>query len=176
MEKSELAVGDSTALEIIFSTRTYNQKVTKRPRITTNEGPPDKTVSISADVIQRPDSTYPIIIKPYKLDISQFGDKVRDKMKFTITNAADEELALKLVADLPQFAEITLPKKIGPGETASGEIKLKPQVLERSFEKSFTIEVEKDKGIRFTVPVKRSVKEPNAAKTGETSQPASSSH
>jgi len=115
-------------------------------------------VTISAEVIQRPDSTYPIIIRPYKLDISQFGEKVRDRMKFTIVNSSDQEVSLKMVADIPKYATIELPKKIGPRQSAGGEIKLVPGVLEQSFAKSFTIEVTGETTTRFTVPVKRSVK------------------
>ena len=132
--------------------------MTKHPRITTNEGPPDKSVAIIADVIQRPDSTYPIIIRPYKLDISQFGDKVRDKMKFTIVNSSDKEVLLNLAAALPAYATVDIPKKVGAGQSASGEIKLLPSVLDKSFEKSFTIEVTGETKSRFTVPVTRTVK------------------
>ena len=176
MEKSELAVGDSTALEIIFSTKAYAQRVTKRPRITTNEGQPDKNVAIMADVIQRPDSTYPIIVKPYKLDISQFGEKVRDRMKFTITNVSDKEADLTMIADIPKYAEISLPKKIGAGQSASGEVKLLPSALEQSFEKSFTFQVNQDKPVRFTVPIKRTMKTIGAPKSDTAANPAESGH
>jgi len=36
LSKKELAVGDSTLLEIIFSTKSYKNRVTKRPKIQTN--------------------------------------------------------------------------------------------------------------------------------------------
>lgn len=129
-------------------------------------------MAILAEVIQRPDSTYPIIVKPYKLDISQFGDRVRDRMKFTISNVSDKEVTLSLIASIPGYAEIDLPKKVGAGQSAGGEIKLLPSVLDKTFEKSFTIEVQGDtlKGVRFTVPVKRSVKTPAAENTGATEQ------
>jgi hypothetical protein len=170
LDKSELAVGDSTALEIIFSTKAYAQRVTKRPRIVTNEGQPDKSVAVIADVLQRPDSTYPVIIRPYKLDISQFGEKVRDRMKFTISNVSDKEVQINLIAGLPKHAEISLPKKIGAGQSGSGEVRLLPAALEQSFEKSFTFEVKADSSVRFTVPIKRSVKkaEVDTAKTATT--------
>jgi len=159
-------------LEIIFSTKSYNQKVSKRPRITTNEGPPDKNVTVSAEIIQRPDSTYPIIIRPYKLDISQFSDKVRDKMKFTIVNSSDSEVTLNLVADLPNVATIDIPEKIGARKSAGGEVKLLPSALDKSFEKSFTIEVVTGEATtRFTVPVKRTLKAPGADTTSQKAEP-----
>jgi hypothetical protein len=163
LEKSELAVGDSTALEIIFSTKRYNKSITKRPRIQTNEGPPDKNVTIIANVIQRPDSTFPVVVKPYKLDISQFGERVRDKMKFTITNVSEQDVTLAMIADLPGLADIELPEKIGAGKSVGRHIRLHADKLEEEFEKSFTFETSGEVTQRFTVPVKRTVKKPTAA-------------
>jgi len=120
-------------------------------------------VSISADILARPDSTYPIQIKPYKLDISQFGDKVRDEMKFTISNVSDLDLELKLVAYPVEFASVELPKSIQAGKSASGTVKLTSAGIESDFEKSFTLELNDEPKSRFTVPIKRTVKSPVAA-------------
>jgi len=120
-------------------------------------------VTIHANCIQRPDSTYPVVVKPYKLDISQFGDRVRDKMKFTITNVSEEDVSLTLITGLPNIASIDLPDKIKAGQSARGEIILNPDTLADEFEKSFTFEVGDETKSRFTVPVKRSVKKPAAS-------------
>ncbi len=165
-----LAVGDSTRLEIIFSTKRYTSRVTKRPRIETNEGPPHKRVMITSHVLARPDSTYPIIVKPYKLDISQFGEKKRDQMKFNLANVSDEELQVKLVYCSDDYFEVNLPDKLKPGQTAEAVLKLKDNVLDQSFEKSFTFELSDEPHTRFTVPVKRTVRSPQV-----TPRPAASS-
>ena len=159
MEKDLLAVGDSTILEIILSTKKYRNRLMKRPRIKTNEGPPDKHVQISAEVVLRPDSTYPIIISPYKIDMSQFTEKVIDKAKFKITNVSDQEISLDMISFPGELMEVKLPQKIKPGKTEKGEIKLKSEVLEESFYKSFTLELNDEKKTRFTIPVKRTVKD-----------------
>jgi hypothetical protein len=110
------------------------------------------------------------VVKPYKLDISQFGEKVRDKMKFTITNVSDEDVALTLIAGMPGIASLDLPTEIKAGQSARGEITLTPEMLTEEFEKSFTFEVGDEAKTRFTVPVKRSIKKPTtAAKTDRTS-------
>ncbi len=160
-----LAVGDSTWLEIIFSTKTYKSKVTKRPRISTNEGQPDKHVTIAATVTPRPDSTYPIRISPYKLDLSQFSEKLIDEAEFTITNVSDQELELALAADLPEYAEIELPESIGPGDSETARVTLKEEAHDESFEKSFTIEVSDEIKSRFTIPIKRTVRSQASPRT-----------
>lgn len=127
-------------------------------------------MSIHANVVQRPDSTFPVVIKPYKLDISQFGDKVRDQMKFTVTNVSEQSLKLELVASMPGLADIELPSEIGAGKSGRGVIRLLPDVLEQSFEKSFTFELNDTASTRFSVPVKRSVKKPTASGKAEGKQ------
>jgi hypothetical protein len=159
LAKDRLAVGDSTQLEIIFSTKRYRNRVTKQPRIQTNEGPPDKTVQIMATVVARPDSTYPVIIKPYKLDLTQIGDKVRDEIRFTIDNVSEQPLSANLVSSHKDLFNVTLPDQIGPGQTGEGILKLTQEGVDGEFEKSFTIQLSDETGSRFTVPVKRSIRQ-----------------
>jgi hypothetical protein len=159
LDKEILAVGDSAALEIILSTRRYKSRVVKKPRIQTNEGPPDKHVQISANVVVRPDSTYPIVINPYKIDLSQFTEKVIKKAKFMITNVSDQELDVSLKSLPRDIFEVKLPKRIKPGSTESGEIKLMDGALGQSFQKSITIELTDADSSRFTIPVKRTVRD-----------------
>ncbi len=160
LEKAELAPGESTNLEIIFSTKRYTNRITKNPRIETNEGPPHKSVRITSNVVRRPDSTYPVIVKPYKLDVSQFGEKVRDEMTFTLTNVTEEPLTVTLVSNDKRFFEIELPSEIPAGSSATGTLKLNSDAVESSFAKSFTFELDDEQKSRFSVPVKRTVKKP----------------
>ena len=165
MSKKELAVGDSTLLEIIFSTKTYKNRITKRPKIQTNEGPPDKRVQIIADVVSRPDSTYPLVMKPYKLDLSQFGEKLRDKIEFTITNVSDENINISMIAFAKEYFDVNLPSSIEAGKSAKCSLKLKESVIKENFEKSFTIETSDSKNSRFTMPVKRKLRTSTQANT-----------
>ena len=155
MLKDKLAVGDSTELEIIFSSKKYRTKMSKRPKIQTNEGPPDKFVTITMNVVTRPDSTYPLIMRPYKIDLSQTGSKVIDEMSFEIRNVSDEDLKLKLGSYASEYFEVDIPKKIKAGETKKAKVRLLKKVLKKSFEKSFTIELSDEARNRFTIPVKR---------------------
>jgi len=131
----------------------------KRPRIQTNEGPPDKYVQIISEVVTRPDSTYPIIIKPYKLDLSQFSDKVIDKMKFEIENVSDMDLDITMISYPHKLLEIDMPKTIKAQSTVEAEVRLTEDAIPEQFEKSFTIEVNDEKTSRFTIPVKRKIRQ-----------------
>jgi hypothetical protein len=153
-----IAVGDSTRLEIIFDTKSYSNMVSKSPRIQTNEGPPDKFVRISANVITRPDSTYPVVIKPYKLDLTQFGEKVRSEIKFTINNVSATDLQPTLVSAPEQLLEVVLPKSIPAGKSGEGLVILRKNALDKSIDKSITVQFNDEKQSRFTIPVKRQIR------------------
>ncbi|HUV31345.1 MAG TPA: hypothetical protein VMY05_09685 [Acidobacteriota bacterium] len=170
MEATELAVGDSTRLEIIFSTKRYRSRITKSPSIETNEGEPHKRVRIVADVLARPDSTFPIIIKPYKLDISQFGEKVRDEMKFNITNVSEQDLKVRLVYQPEGYFDLELPGTVKAGKTAQGVLKLRKEAIDTSFDKSVTIELDDESASRFTIPIKRKLRIPGQSSTAAASE------
>ncbi len=160
MEKEAIAVGDSTRLEIIFDTKNYSGPVSKRPKIETNEGPPEKYVQISCAINARPDSTYPIIIKPYKLDLTQFGEKVRNEVKFTVENVSDKDVQLTAPSIPEQFLTVNLPKVVKAGKTAEAIVKLKKEATDKEFEKSITLQCNDEKSSRFTIPLKRMIRKP----------------
>ena len=133
-------------------------------------------MTIRSDVVARPDSTYPVIIKPYKLDISQFGEKVRDEMKFTITNVSDEDLNIDLVSLPSHIAMVELPSKVEAGKSASGTLKLTSEGVEEQFEKSFTIQLSDEQNSRFTIPIKRKIRNPKGGPASTASSQAGDDH
>jgi len=158
LEKSAIAPGDEASLEIVFSTGAYSGKVVKNPSIQTNEGPDKQTLKFSAIVVTKPDSTYPVVISPYKLDISQYGEQKREEMTFSITNLSDMTLHPTMISCSAGLCDITLPKKIEAGKTAEGVLKLKQEALDTEFEKSVTIQLDDQAQTRFTIPIKRQVR------------------
>jgi hypothetical protein len=150
--------------------------VTKRPTIKTNEGPPDKSVQINCNIATRPDSTYPILIKPYKLDLTQFGEKVRSETKFTIENISDKDLDLSLVYSPSELINLTLPKVVKAGKTAEGVAKLTKAGVDAEFEKAITLQLSDEKSSRFTIPVKRSIRKPGQETAATPVPEGSSSH
>lgn len=158
LERSHLAGGDSTRLEIIFSTGKRRGQVSKSPSIQTNAGGPDQRVRIVTHIVTRPDSTFPIIITPYKLTLGQFTDKQRKERSFTIENISTDEIPIRLIAHPSDLFAVDLPAEIGPQSAAECSLVLKEAGLTRSFEKSFTIELGDAKKTRFTIPVKHLAK------------------
>ena len=165
MEKTAIAVGDSSKLEIIFSTRQYKKTITKSPRIKTNEGGPEKRVRISTTMTDRPDSTYPVINTPYKVDMSQFTEKMVTRKKLEIANVSEEDLQISLVAWAGDYFDVKMPESVRAGKTVEAEIVLREDVYDKSFAKSLTFELSDEKHSRFTIPVKRTVRNVRAKGT-----------
>ncbi len=76
-------------------------------------------------------------------------------MSFEIRNVSDEDLKIKMISYASEYFEVDLPKKIKAGEAAKAKVKLRKEVLRKSFEKSFTFELSDEVKSRFTIPVKR---------------------
>jgi hypothetical protein len=162
LAKKELAVGDSTELEIIFSTGKNIGKATKRPTITTNEGPPSRNVTISCDVVRALDSTYPLIIKPYRLFVSKADTIEIDEARFTIRNISDQDLGVTVTGQPFGYFQLTIPKMVQAGQTADCRLKINPKYLAEPFEKSITLELTDTSKTRFTIPViRRFIGKPN---------------
>jgi len=160
--KDVLPAGDSTQIEIIFHTKHYKGRLTKRPRLKTNVGPNVKYIRFISEVTARPDSTYPIRIEPYMLDIDQYSEDTVDRMEIEIHNVSDVELHPTLVWAPSDLITVELPASIEAHSSGTGTVIINEDVLMEPFESSFTIKVDDETGTRFTVPVRRTVKIPGS--------------
>jgi hypothetical protein len=102
-----------------------------------------------------PDSTYPVVFRPHVLDFYGDGEVAREKISFRIENISDETVAMKFVDYPGELIRVRLPRVIKAGETGKGYVYLKPQAVDKEFEKSFTIELTDEDTTRFTIPVRR---------------------
>jgi len=153
LDKKVVPPGDSTEVEVVFNTGQYSGKVTKTAYIATNTGEPEKQVTITAEVLTHADSTFPVIIKPCILDLIQSREKNHREMKFSIQNVSAAELVPQMVAFPGEMFDVRLPKRIKPGESAEGVVKLSPSGEAAGFTKSFTFALNDERRSTFTVPV-----------------------
>jgi hypothetical protein len=159
LKATVLAPGDSTELEVLFSTGKYRNRISKAPQIATNEGSEKKRVTFTAYVCGPADTTYPLRISPAILDMSESGQSGRNEMAVTITNVSDQKLKVTLIEWPEQLINVELPESIGPGQSAQAEVTLRHDLPDESFEKSITLEVNDAVSSRFTIPIKRTVTE-----------------
>ncbi len=155
MKNKEIAVGDSTELEIIYITGKRRGTSSKSPSIQTNEGPPQRKVTIRATAVQQPDSTYPITLKPYKIYVSRAGKVEVDFAKFTVRNVSDADLGLSVVGQPSGYFDLEVPESVPAGDSVQCKLTVNPEFLETTFEKSITLELSDAAHSRFTIPVVR---------------------
>ena len=103
-------------------------------------------------MVPESDTTYPLIISPWLLDISEHPDSV---LHFEIANLSDEPLEIEIVDEPDDMFVLDLPLYIDAGATLSCELSLLPGAGVQKFTKSFTIELSDSSRSRFTVPVRR---------------------
>ena len=160
MERDIIAPGDSVRLTIIFDTKSYSSRVTKTPKILveTDTLYDVYSVRITATVTPRPDTLTPIQVRPYKIDISQFNT-VRDSAGFTLTNVTDDTVQLQMIAAPENILQVVHLTDIGPQEAANCAIMLTEYGISNDFAESVTFEVMGLPPIRYTIPVKRTIRD-----------------
>ncbi len=167
LKKSRIAPGDSTFLEISFSSKQYTNRVHKTIRINSNTSEPSRTISLTGFVQVQMDSTKPVIISPYKLDVSQYGTRKRDYINFTMENVTDQDLTWHMVYYPTDYFDVDLPYAIKAGQKVKGTLTVKPDYVNENIDQSFTIEFNNQGRTHFTIPVIRTVRHPAKSSAGK---------
>jgi len=155
LKDSVLGPGDSTELEVIFSTKGFKGYVTKAPYIETNVNDEKTYVKIYAECMSEEDSTTTVRVVPGRLDVSQFRDKPRRKSTFTIINTTDADLEITKILGSPKYFKLSLPTVVKARGKAEGSVEVVESMITKDFESAFTFETSDDSHTRYTVPVTR---------------------
>ena len=155
IKKEVVAPGDSTAVELIFtSADSYRGEVQKSATVTCNDDARGTfMLRFKATVNTFPDSARPAQLSPWGVG---YGAANRNaETTITIKNVSDAPLNLAFVSYPQEFINVTLPTgDIAPGKSATIKVKIAPTCKETEFEKSFTFTTGKDPDSkRYTVPV-----------------------
>ena len=113
-------------------------------------------IAFSAEVVENPDSTFPLVISPPELDFTPVERKKVMEKEVKIKNVSQEEIRLKVVDSPFGFFKINLSdEKIKPSEEIDLKLRLNRDLKEDSFKKSITLELNDKARTRFTIPVKK---------------------
>jgi hypothetical protein len=163
LDKKELAVGDSTRVELIFSTGHYSSSVRKSARIMCNSAGTIPRLTVAADVRKNMDSLETYTVEPYKIDLDL--DRPEDQKheweyEFVLKNLSDTELSFTIISKPDGYCEIDFPegKGIKPGKDKKFKIKFEKDIADDIFAKSFTIEASDEKQTRMTIPFVKSMR------------------
>jgi hypothetical protein len=160
--KSELAAGDSTWIELIYTAPAKKGSTNKNAHVTTNDTTLGKvTISFKVEAVEPGDSALKLAADPPALDFSPIeGKKVR-KLEAEIKNMTDQKMELAIVSAPPDyFNKVELSRlELKPGKGAKLKIELTEAEQNKDFKKSITIEgISADNSkFRLTVPVVRGI-------------------
>ena len=152
LAKDVINPGDSTTLEIIFSSKKYTGTIIKQPKFLTNTEDNNQVLAFQATIVNAPDSTYPLVISPFNLELAGMRPEI-DNARFMIENKSEEDISIIVVEAATDFFTTKMPKKIKAGEKAEGMLQLLAASADKSFAKSVTIELSDAAKTRYTIPV-----------------------
>ncbi|MBI5265837.1 MAG: DUF1573 domain-containing protein [candidate division Zixibacteria bacterium] len=153
---SVLAPGDSTRLDIIFSTKSFVGNVQKHPYLQVNTPAERVGVTIQSEILVQPETATPLIVQPWRVDVSQFTVQPRRRSVFQIVNKSDRELELRVADTAFKSFSVQLPTRIAPSATAQGVVIVNKDRIKTAFKESFTFRVRGGGTSDFyTVPVER---------------------
>jgi hypothetical protein len=158
IDKKELAVGDSTRVELIFSTGKMNSKVRKSATIMSNAAGVVPKLAFAADVRPNPDSLELYTVVPARVDLDKSKPEEQKKSweyELTLKNTTDIGLTFSLVSQPDKYITVDLPANtaIEAGQEKTFSVRIDPSAADHIITKSFTIEASDDARTRMTIPV-----------------------
>ena len=157
MKKTELAIGDSTELEISYYTGPARTRERKYVQVVSNDVASGfNRLEVTADVKPRPDTLLTLTYSPYVLEFAgEKNDKLREN-KVEFINTGDEEYRFQILDYPADFFEVKLSHEtLKPGKKI--ELKVKPvkNFSPSIVKKSITLKIEGEKEFRITIPLKK---------------------
>ena len=112
-------------------------------------------LSIMAEVTLNSDETWPAVLRPEILDVSQYGEKTRRQGRFHLENRSDEDLRVIVVDSALKSFEIRIPGEVKAGETIEGRIRVREEAVTADFTESVTFRLEGKESQFYTLPIMR---------------------
>jgi len=173
--KTELAAGDSTWIELIYTAGAPKSTAHKSATVTTNDTTVGNiSISFKADVADSADTMLKFTATPPKLDFGPIEKKRRPKLETVITNTGKDEMELAVVAIPPNyFKKVELSDtQIKPGDDTKLKVELIREKEQEKFQKTITLEAKfKDNTkFRYSIPVMKGAGEEATAKKKEESK------
>ena len=158
LKKKALSPGDSTDVEVVFSTGAYSGALRKSSTILSEspgEGP--LPLSFTASPTPNPDSVRPVTFSPPRLNLDSLRDLAKAPVwegKVSIRNWSGQSLQIRQVSPPLAHIHVETPKgDIPPGKEASLHIKIDPVDADTMIAKSLTFELSDSSHTRYTLPI-----------------------
>jgi len=158
LDKNVLAAGDSTLVNVIFSTGHYSSTVRKSARILSNAAGNVPRLSFSADVQRNMDSIDVYRVKPYLVDLDDNWQELQANgwtTPIALHNVSDRDLTFHVVSKPQDHVRVDFPDglTVGPNEQETFRVTFQEGVADELFTGSLTLEANDPAHTRVTIPL-----------------------
>jgi len=160
LKKRILAAGDSTDVELVFSTGMYSSRTQKSATIVADANQTVPNLSFSAHPMKNLDSLKPFTVTPPLLNLDSLKDAGKSGMaEIRVKNTSDESINLKLVSAPDKWFTVDVPGgSIAPGADEAIQIRFTADIADTVLTKSFTIEASDSALTRYSVPIQKAMR------------------
>lgn len=160
LKKRVLAAGDSTDVEVIFSTGAYSSNTRKSASIIADVPHMVPPLTFSAFPVKNVDSLTPFTVSPPLVNLDSLKDQaMAGSLELQVKNTGTEPLTFKLISSPDDWFAINVPAgSIAPGANESIRVHMIKAVGDEAMNKSFTIEASDSAMTRYTVPIQKSLR------------------
>ena len=152
-----LGPGDSTDVEVIFSTGLYSNQTRKSANVVSDVPHMVPPLTFSAYPQKNVDSLTPFIVTPHLVDLDSLKDQAQSgSVEVRVRNTGNEPLSFKLVSAPSEWFTVDVPAgSVAPGSDEALQVRFVKNLTEELLNKSFTIEASDSAMTRYTVPVQK---------------------
>lgn len=152
-----LGPGDSTDVELVFSTGKYSSRTAKSATVLSDVNHTVPNLTFSAHPTPKLDSLKPFVVNPPLINLDSLKDAgMSGAVEIRVKNTSDEPINLKLVSTPDQWFTIEVPSgSIAPGADEAIQVRIAGDIASEILNKSFTIEASDTALTRYSVPIQK---------------------
>lgn len=152
-----LGPGDSTDVEVIFSTGMYSNNTRKSATVISDVPHMVPPLTFSAYPTRDIDSLTPFIVTPHLVNLDSLKDQAQSgSLEVHVKNTGTEPLTFKLISAPAEWFSVDVPGgSVAPGSEEAIQVRFVKSLTEEILNKSFTIEASDSAMTRYTVPVQK---------------------
>ncbi len=160
LKKRILGPGDSTDVELVFSTGMYSSKTQKSATIVADANQTVPNLTFSAHPTKNLDSLKPFTVTPPLVNLDSLKDAGKSgSVEIRVKNTSTEPINLKLVSAPDKWFTIDVPSgSIAPGADEAIQVRFTSDIADTVLNKSFTIEASDTALTRFSVPIQKAIR------------------
>jgi hypothetical protein len=152
-----LGPGDSTDVELVFSTGKYSSRTAKSATVLSDANHTVPNLTFSAHPTPKLDSLKPFVVNPPLVNLDSLKDAgMAGAVEIRVKNTSDEPINLRLVSAPDQWFTVDVPGgAIAPGSEDAIQVRIAGDITAEILNKSFTIEASDTAMTRFSVPIQK---------------------